>query len=66
MSTAKSTPKSQADRLTLIEEEMLFLKEVLDTIWFLDARVTELNGKVLEIHAMGNHLDGLPIIELIF
>ena len=44
----------------------MFLKEVLDTIWFLDARVTELNGKVLEIHAMGNHLDGLPIIELIF
>ena len=66
MSTTKSTPKSQADRLTLIEEEMLFLKEVHDTIRFLEARVTELNGKVVEIDAMGNCLDGLPIAELMF
>ena len=65
MSTTKLTPKSQADRLTLIEEE-LFLKEVLDTIRFLEARVMELNGKVVEIDAMGNHLDGLPIAELMF
>ena len=62
----KSTPKSQADRLTLIEEEILFLKKVLDTIRFLEARVTELNGKVREIDAMSNRLDGLPIKELMF
>ena len=45
---------------------MLFLKEVPDTIRFLEARVTELNGKVVEIDAMGNRLDGLPIKELMF
>ncbi|XP_022930069.1 uncharacterized protein LOC111436556 [Cucurbita moschata] len=66
MSMTKSTPKSQADRLTLIEEEMLFLKEVPDTIRFLEARVKELSGKVVEINAMGNCLDGLPIEELMF
>ena len=66
MSTTKSTPKVQADRLTLIEEEMLFLKEVPNTIRFLEARVKELSGKVVEIDVMGNHLDGLPIAELMF
>ena len=66
MSTTKSTPKSQADWLTLIEEEMLFLKEVPDTICFLEAWVTELNGKVVEIDGMKNCLDGLPIAELRF
>ena len=59
-----STPKAQADRLTLIEEEMLFLKEVPDIIRFLEERVTELNGKVVQIDAMGNRLDRLPIAEL--
>ena len=44
----------------------MFLKEVPDTIHFLEARVTELNGKVVEIDAMGNCLDGLPIAELMF
>ena len=66
MSTTKSTPKSQADRLTLIDEEMLFLKEVPDTVRFLEAQMTELNGKVVEIDTMGNRLDGLPIKELMF
>ena len=66
MSTTKSTPKSQADRLALIEEEMLFLKEVPDTIRFLEAWVIELNRKVVEIDAMGNRLDGLSIAELMF
>ena len=66
MSATKSTSKSQADRLTLIEEEMLFLKEVPDTIRFLEERVTELNGKVVQINAMGNRLDGLTIAELMF
>ena len=66
MSMTKSTPKSHADRLTLIEEEMLFLKEVPDTIRFLEARVTELNGKIVEIDAMGNRLDVLSISELMF
>ena len=51
MLTKKLTPKSQADRLTLIEEEMLFLKEVLDTVRFLEARVKELNEKVKKIDA---------------
>ena len=45
---------------------MLFLKEVPDTIRFLEERVTELNGKVVQIDAMGNRLDGLPIAELMF
>ena len=44
----------------------MFLKVVLDTIRFLEARVTEFNGKVVEIDAMGNRLDGLPITELMF
>ena len=53
MSTTKLTPKSQADRLTLVEEEMLFLKEVPDTVRFLKARVKKLSGKVVEIDAHG-------------
>ena len=65
MSTTKSTLKLQADRLTLIEE-MLFLKEVSDTVRFLETEVMELNGKVVEIDVMGNRLDGLPIKELMF
>ena len=44
----------------------MFLKEVPDTIRFLEARVTELNGKIVEIDAMSNHLDGLSIAELMF
>ena len=66
MSTTKSTPKAQADRLMLIEEEMLFLKEVPDTLRFLEKRVIEMSEKVVEIDAMGNRLDGLPIAELMF
>ena len=66
MTTTKSIPKSQVNRLTLIEEEMLFLKEVSNTIRFLEERVIELNGKVVQIDAMGNRLDGLPIVELMF
>ena len=58
MLATKSTPKAQADRLTLIEEEILFLKEVPNTLRFLEAQVTELSGKVVEIDAMGNHLKG--------
>ena len=45
---------------------MLFLKEDPDTIRFLEAQVKELSGKVVEIDAMGNRLDGLPIAELMF
>ena len=61
MSTTKSTPKEKADRLTLIEEEMLFLKEVPDTVCFLETRVTEFNEKVEGINAMGNCLNGILI-----
>ena len=66
MSATKSTPKAQADQFMLIEEEMLFLKEVPDTLRFLEARVIELSGKVVEIYAMDNRLDGLPIAELMY
>ena len=45
---------------------MLFLKKVPDTIRFLEERVTELNEKVVEIDAMDNCLDGLPITKLMF
>ena len=45
---------------------MLFLKEVPDTLRFLEKRVTELSEKVVEVDAMGNRLDGLPITELMF
>ena len=45
---------------------MLFLKEVPDTLRFLEKRVTELGAKVVEVDAMGNRLDGLPIAELMF
>ena len=45
---------------------MLFLKEVPDTIRFLEEQVTELNEKVVQIDAIGNRLDGLPIAELMF
>ena len=44
----------------------MFLTEVPDTVRFLEAQVTKLNGKVEEIDAMDNCLDGRPIKELMF
>lgn len=66
MLTRKSAPKSQVDRLTLIEEDMLFLKEIHDTVSFLEGRVTKLNKKVEGIDTIGACLDGLSIKELMY
>ena len=64
MSTKKSTPKSQADQLILIEEEMLFLKEVPNTARFLERRVTKLNEKFERIN--GQSRGWVPIKKLMF
>lgn len=45
----KLTPKSQV---------------VLDTICFLEGRVTELNGKVEDIDAIDHYLDGLLMFRV--
>ena len=65
MLTRKSAPKSQVDRLTLIEEDM-FLKEIHDTVSFLEGQVTKLNKKVEGIDTIGACLDGLSIKELMY
>lgn len=51
MPTKKSTPKSLADRLTLLEEERTFLKEMPNTMHFLETQLVEIDEKVGDIDA---------------
>ena len=54
----KSTPKSQTNQLTLIEEEILFLKEVPDPVRVLEGQGTKLNEKLMELMQLAPALMG--------
>jgi len=64
MSTVKQLSKSQSERLTEIEEQWLYLREVPDDVRFIQARLEGLDEKVREIDALNARVDALPITEL--
>ena len=62
MSSANQSGKTQKDRLVELEEQMLYLTEVLDSIRFLKSRLEEIAEKTDTIDAIAGR--GLPIQEL--
>jgi len=56
--------KSHVDRLVEIEERMLYLIEVPDSVRFLEYRLDEIAAKADTIDAVAGRLDGMPVQEL--
>ena len=65
MSVAKQSSKTHNERLMRIEEQMLYLVEVPDSIRFLEQRLEDIAKKVDGIEVVFGRLDGLPIQELL-
>ncbi|KAA0065910.1 senescence-specific cysteine protease sag39 [Cucumis melo var. makuwa] len=65
MSSANPSGKSQKDRLVEIEEQMLYLVEVPDSIRYLESRLDEISEKIDTIDAVAGRIEGLPIQELL-
>ena len=65
MSVAKQSSKTHDERLVGIEEQMLYLVEVPDSIRFLEQRLEDIAKKADGIEAVSDRLDGLPIQELL-
>ncbi|TYK03044.1 uncharacterized protein E5676_scaffold46G001390 [Cucumis melo var. makuwa] len=65
MSSSNSSGKAQRDRLVEIEEQMLYLVEVPDSIRYLESRVDEISEKANMIDAVAGRVEGLPIKELL-
>ncbi|KAA0045427.1 uncharacterized protein E6C27_scaffold294G00240 [Cucumis melo var. makuwa] len=65
MSSSNPSGKAQRDRLVEIEEQMLYLVEVLDSIRCLESRVDEIFEKADTINAVAGRVEGLPIQELL-
>ena len=61
MSVAKQSSKTHDERLVGIEEQMLYLVEVPDSIRFLEQRLEDIAMKANGIEAVSGRLDGLPI-----
>ena len=57
MSIVKQLNKSQFERLTEIEEQWLYLREVPDDVRFIQARLEGLDEKVREIDALNARVD---------
>ncbi|KAA0057277.1 polyprotein [Cucumis melo var. makuwa] len=64
MSSANPSGKAQRDRLVELEEQMLYLAEVLDSIRFLESRLEEITEKTDTIDVVAGRVKGLPIQEL--
>lgn len=64
MYATKLLGKPHVNRLVEMEEQMLDLREVLDSIRFRQARLDEIKSKVDRIDTMNDHLDGFPLQEL--
>ena len=60
MSTTKQLNKSHVDRLFKIKEQMQYLREVSESIQYLDERVKELADKTLAVEKIKRRLDGGP------
>ncbi|KAA0039111.1 uncharacterized protein E6C27_scaffold84G002140 [Cucumis melo var. makuwa] len=65
MSSSNPSGKAQRDRLVEIEEQMLYLVEVPDSIRYLESRVDEISEKADTIDAVAGRVEGLPIQELL-
>ncbi|TYK11972.1 uncharacterized protein E5676_scaffold177G001560 [Cucumis melo var. makuwa] len=65
MSSLNPSGKAQRDRLVEIEEQMLYLVEVPDSIRYLESRVDEISEKANTIDAVAGRVEGLPIQELL-
>ncbi|KAA0062982.1 uncharacterized protein E6C27_scaffold468G00790 [Cucumis melo var. makuwa] len=65
MSSSNPSGKAQRDRLVEIEEQMLYLVEVPDSIRYLESRVDEISEKANMIDAVAGRVEGLPIKELL-
>ncbi|KAA0066437.1 uncharacterized protein E6C27_scaffold21G005300 [Cucumis melo var. makuwa] len=65
MSSTNPSSKAQRDRLVELEEQMLYLVEVPDSIRFLESRLVEIAEKTNMIDAVAGCVEGLPIQELL-
>ncbi|TYK09782.1 uncharacterized protein E5676_scaffold127G00720 [Cucumis melo var. makuwa] len=65
MSSANPSDKAQKDRLAELEEHMLYLVEVPDSIRYLESRLDEISEKIDTIDAVAGRVEGLPIQELL-
>ncbi|KAA0047380.1 uncharacterized protein E5676_scaffold363G00340 [Cucumis melo var. makuwa] len=65
MSSSNPSDKAQRDRLVEIDEQMLYLVEVPDSIRYLESRVDEISEKADMIDAVAGHVERLPIQELL-
>ncbi|TYK28632.1 uncharacterized protein E5676_scaffold2030G00580 [Cucumis melo var. makuwa] len=65
MSSANPSGKAQRDRLVELEEQMLYLVEVPNSIRFLESRLEEIAEKADTIDAVAGRVKGLSIQELL-
>jgi len=65
MSSSNPSGKAQKDRLVELEEQMLYLVEVPDSIRYLESRLYEISEKTNTIDAVAGRAEGLPIKELL-
>ncbi|TYK02461.1 uncharacterized protein E5676_scaffold1738G00820 [Cucumis melo var. makuwa] len=65
MSSTNPSGKTQKDRLVELEEQMLYLVEVPDSICYLESRLDEISEKTDTIDAVAGCVEGLPIQELL-
>ncbi|TYK22097.1 reverse transcriptase [Cucumis melo var. makuwa] len=64
MSSLNPSGKAQKDRLVELEEQMLYLVEVLDSIRYLESHLDEISEKTNTIDAVAGRVEGFPIQEL--
>ncbi|KAA0049998.1 reverse transcriptase [Cucumis melo var. makuwa] len=65
MSSVNPSGKAQKDRLAELEEQMLYLVEVPDSIRYLESRLDEISEKTDAIDAVVGRLEALLIQELL-
>ncbi|KAA0041962.1 reverse transcriptase [Cucumis melo var. makuwa] len=65
MSSVNPSGKAQRDRLVELEEQMLYLVEVPDSIHFLESHLEEIAEKTDMIDAIAGRVEGLPIQKLL-
>ncbi|KAA0060640.1 uncharacterized protein E6C27_scaffold22G005260 [Cucumis melo var. makuwa] len=64
MSSSNPSGKARKDRLVELEEQMLYLVEVPDSIRYLESRLEEISEKTNTIDAVAGRVEGFPIQEL--
>ncbi|KAA0043588.1 senescence-specific cysteine protease sag39 [Cucumis melo var. makuwa] len=65
MSFANPSGKTQKDRLVELEEQMLYLVQVPDSICYLESRLNEISEKTDTIDAVAGRVEGLPTKEFL-